>query len=205
VVHDVSGVGAALDLNVGDTTAVSWLPGALSVNAATNIASGGPATKLADAINSSTELTLEAWIAPATDNQPQPGSIANMSATNSDLNLVLHQLPTETGSDNRYSARIRTGGGSKVLKAPVSTLTAGLTHVVYILDAQGVVHFYIDGVKVADRDLENPFVAWNPAFPLILANNPANSEPWFGQFHLLTVYNRSLSPAEISQHFLAGP
>ena len=205
MVHDVSGVGTALDLQVANAAAVSWLPGALSVDSATDISSAAAATKLADAVNSTTELTLEAWVAPASDNQPQPGSIANMAGAGSDLNLVLHQLPTDNGSANRYSARIRTGGGSKVLKAPVSTLSAALTHVVYLRDAQGEVHFYINGLKVADRDLVTPFVPWDPTFPLILANNPANAEPWFGQFHLLAFYNRTLSPAEIGQHFLAGP
>ena len=70
MVHDVSGVGTALDLQVANAAAVSWLPGALSVDSATDISSAAAATKLADAVNSTTELTLEAWVAPASDNQP---------------------------------------------------------------------------------------------------------------------------------------
>jgi len=50
-VFDVSGVGVALDLTIGDVGAVSWVSGGgLSVDAATVVSSGGPASKVIDAV-----------------------------------------------------------------------------------------------------------------------------------------------------------
>ena len=49
IVHDVSGVGAALDLEVANPAAISWLPdGGISFDAQILVASQDPATKIVE-------------------------------------------------------------------------------------------------------------------------------------------------------------
>jgi PKD repeat protein len=79
-VHDVSGVGSPLDLNVDNAGAVSWVSGGLAINASTLVASAGAATKVIDATRATTELAIEAWLKPGTTSQDGPARIVTLSA-----------------------------------------------------------------------------------------------------------------------------
>jgi len=81
-VVDWSGAGdVPLDLTVADSAAVSWGAGTLSVDAATVIASAGPADEFTTAIRASGAFTLEAWITPAEPDQAGPARIVTRGWT----------------------------------------------------------------------------------------------------------------------------
>ncbi|UCE76879.1 MAG: hypothetical protein JSU62_01250, partial [Gammaproteobacteria bacterium] len=66
VVHDLSGVDTPLDLRIADTSRTRWLPGGgLDVIRPTRIAGTGAATKVSEGIKATNEITIEAWIQPA--------------------------------------------------------------------------------------------------------------------------------------------
>jgi hypothetical protein len=68
IVHDVAGDGEPLDLVINDPAAVQWVSGGLAVNAPALLAANAPATRLVEAVKSSNEITIEAWIKPASLN-----------------------------------------------------------------------------------------------------------------------------------------
>jgi hypothetical protein len=72
LVKDTSGVGAALDLTIGDPLAATWGDGFLTVTAPVLIQSAGPATKIYDACSGSNAVTVEAWVKPATLDTGRP-------------------------------------------------------------------------------------------------------------------------------------
>lgn len=79
-VHDVSGVGAPLNLTV-ESSGASWLAGSgLVLNSPTLAASSGPATKMIDALQAANVLSIEVWITPANITQDEPIRIVTISA-----------------------------------------------------------------------------------------------------------------------------
>lgn len=65
-IHDVSGVGTPLNLNIEQRDRASWLPdGGLTVLQEARILSVGPTTQLNEVCMASNELTVEVWVNPA--------------------------------------------------------------------------------------------------------------------------------------------
>jgi hypothetical protein len=208
MVNDVSGVGSPLDLSVGNEAAVSWVPGGLVVNASTVIASAGAATKVIDTCRATDELTIEAWIKPANATQDGPARIVTLSAGLYERNFTLGQGLWGSQPSDLYDVRLRTtetdNSGMPSLTTPAGSLTTELSHVVYTRDSSGVARIYIDGVERVSGTVGGDF-NWDESYPLALANELTGDRPWLGEFHLVAIYNRALSQAEVTQNFLAGP
>ncbi len=49
------------------------------------------------------------------------------------------------------------------------------------------------------------FRTWDPTYHLLLGNEGTMNRAWRGEFHLVAVYDRPLTPEEVSQNFSAGP
>ena len=76
-VHDASGIGEALDLQLENTTGVTWLPGeGLRLDSPAVLTSISPALKLFNAFKATEALTIEAWVTPANTTQGGPARIA---------------------------------------------------------------------------------------------------------------------------------
>ena len=92
-IRDISGVGDALDLQVGPPDATAWQPsgGLLFEKPGAFAASREPAGKVADACRKSNELTIEAWVTPSTVNQIGPARIVTVSLDTSRRNFTLGQ------------------------------------------------------------------------------------------------------------------
>jgi hypothetical protein len=204
MVYDRSGVGTAVDLTIGDPTAVSWLSGGgLSVNSATTISSGVVAAKLVDALTASGEVTLEAWVKPANITQRGPARIMALSqnAYPNGGNFVMGQ------ERSIYDVRLRSTTtdtyGKPSLSSPTGSLTTGLTHVVFTRAVSGETKLYLNGALAASGTTAGDFSNWGD-FALGLANEPTGARPWMGELHLVAVFDRALSEAEVSQNYLAG-
>jgi regulation of enolase protein 1 (concanavalin A-like superfamily) len=201
-VTDFSGVGAPLNLTIGSPGAVTWIPGALSINSSALINSGGPATKIISAAQTANALTVEAWVKPANTTQSGPARIVSLSPDLFNRDMTLGQ------SGNSYDMRLRTTGSSDngvpSIITPAGTATTDLTHVVYTWDTAGTARFYVNGVEAITAPAGGNLSNWNPAYALNLANEATGDRPWLGELHLVAIYNRALSAAEVGHHFTVG-
>jgi uncharacterized repeat protein (TIGR01451 family)/uncharacterized repeat protein (TIGR02543 family) len=201
-VHDVSGVGAPLDLTVEDETAVGWIPsGGLSINSSTIVASVVTATKIIETCKGSDEISIEAWIKPANTTLGGPARIVTLSDGAYDRNFTLAQQASA------YNTRLRTtetnGNGIPSLTAGAVT-TGEASHIVYTRDASGVARLYVNGVEVGSRDdISGDFSNWDEGFRFGLANEFGAARAWLGELHLVAIYSRALSQADVIQNFEA--
>ena len=84
------------------------------------------------------------------------------------------------------------------------TLTAELTHVVYTRSAAGEEKIYINGDEIVSGNREGDFSNWSSGYFLGISNEITGDHPWLGEFHLLAVYNRTLSRDEVLQNYEAN-
>ena len=206
-VHDVSGVGSPLDLTVEDEAAVAWMPaGGLSINSSTIVSSAVAATKIINAGKGSNEISIEAWVKPA--NTTQGPSSPVRIVTLSDVLDGAHKRNFTLGQkEDTYDVRLRTTATDE---NGIPSLTAGtvntdeLSHVVYTRDTSGVARLYVNGVEVGSRsDITGDFSNWSDDFRFALANEFGVDRTWLGELHLVAIYSRALSPAEVIQNFEA--
>jgi aryl-phospho-beta-D-glucosidase BglC (GH1 family) len=208
VVNDLSGVGAPVLLMIDNTGAVHWIPGALSVNSSTVIATVGAATKLIDAVKSTNEITIEAWVKPSSISQNGPARIVTLSPDLFGRNFTLGQGVFGAASDV-YDVRLRSTGtstnGVPSLTTPAGDLVTALTHVVYTRNLPGTARIYINGVERASGSATGDLSNWDDSFRLGIANELSGDRPWLGEFHLLAFFQRALSSADVLQNYAAGP
>jgi hypothetical protein len=198
-VNDVSGVGTPLNLTVDNASAVTWLPGALSIDSNTLVQTAGTATKVINASEASNEVTVEAWVLPANLSQTGPAAIVTMSQNHVKRNVTLGQ------SGTAYSGQLRTSstgqGGTQHSASGTASLT--LSHVVYTRSSTGAVRIYVNGTQVATETLTGNLSSWSN-YELALGGELSGTRYWTGDLHLVAIYSRALSSTEVRQNFLAG-
>jgi hypothetical protein len=210
-VRDQSGVGQPLDLVIERTDSVTWSPGKLLVHTGTRLACGAEPTKILDHCKSSNAFTVEAWIAPASEYQGGPARIVGLSFNEGSHNFVLGHGQCETDfSDTGLCVRRRTSlvthpAGIPGFSTPVGVITAQVTHVVYSRAMSGDEAFHINGDLASSQNQQGDLSIWDSYHRLILANEHGIDRKWLGTYHLVAIYDRALSPAEITQNFNAGP
>ena len=108
-----------------------------------------------------------------------------------------------------YSLRLRTtesdANGQPSLHTPPVTLQERLIHLVFARDQAGQDRLYLDGAQVAARQAAGSFANWDGGFALALANEVSGDRPWLGSYHLVAIYGRALTAAEVSQNHQFGP
>lgn len=207
VVHDLSGTGSPLDLTIKKSSQVRWGAGNLEITGFTPIASNGPATKLIDAAKASDAVTVEAWVTPATVAQ-YSARILTISPKATVRNLTVTQGLFTQHDTTLASLRLRTtataSNGQEVL-SPSGSVQPTLTHVVCTVAADGVIRIYVNGASVAQAKTSGTLDNWNASYPLILADEQSGGRGWRGTYHLIAIYDRALSAAEVQQNYAAGP
>ncbi|HAJ62161.1 MAG TPA: hypothetical protein DCP31_25395, partial [Cyanobacteria bacterium UBA8543] len=212
-VKDVSGVGEPLNLIIENPAAKTWLPGGgLAINAPTIVKSAGAAKKLTQACKATNEITIEAWIKPASTATPKagiPARIVTLAQDGPNGNISLQQgLWDNKQASDFYGVRLRTtttgNNGEPLLVTPPGTLKTDLTHVVYTRDAAGVARLYINGVKQANTTIGGDFSNWDANYRLALADELSRERYWLGEYHLVAIYSCALSAAEVRQNYQAG-
>jgi len=203
VIQDRSGVEQPVHLQVAEGSVVQVADGALAIRQSSLIASPEPATPIVQACRESNEITIEAWVRPASLQQQGPARILTLSRDPGQRDFTLGQ------QDDRYIVRLRTTGtdanGIPSLDAPRGSLTTDLTHVVYTRAADGTAHIYINGEEAVTGRVAGDLSNWNDSFRLALANELTRDRPWLGDIHLVAIYSRALSAAEVRTNFDAGP
>jgi len=206
VVFDRSNVSPALDLTIADLGNVTWGDRYLSIDAATSLSSSGAATKVYDRATATGELTVEAWIKPATvvPVGTPPDRIISMSEGTSNRNFLLGQDGTHFAARFRADGEASNNGNPQVVTTD-GTATTSLTHVVFAHRADGAEVLYVDGVENTTFSRLGGLSTWDASYAIVVANETSQNREWLGELHLIAVYERALDAAEVSQNFLAGP
>ncbi len=212
-VTDVSGVGDPLNLTIRDENKVIWGPNSLSVIGATKIRSGEPALKLWDVFTDTSHdssIAIEAWVSPANTVQSGPARMITYSDNASYRNFTLGQ------AENTFNMRLRTGfeiddnnrnGTKPFLLSSAGSLSASLTHVVFVRNAQWDTFIYVNNEIVTEEGAytDDFYDNWDDTYEFGLGNEINDERPWLGEFFLVAIYNQWLTPEEIAQNFAAGP
>ncbi len=207
-VSDISGVGDAMDLIIGDPGNVTWADYTLTVNNATILSSAGAATKLIDTITQTNEITIEAWLTPTNVTQDGPARIITLSTDTSERNFTLGQglwgsLPSDT-IDVRFRTTATDLNGQPSLTTSAGTMSANLTHVVFTRNIDGNAKVYINNSLVAEDVVAGDLSNWDTTYAFALANEITGGRPWFGTFHLAAIYSQALTAGQIAQNYNAG-
>lgn len=208
VVHDVSGVAPAMDLDINDRFNVGWLNGGgLVVNDSTHIQSDGPAEKLYDRIaapgTGSGEITVEAYVIPDSLNQFGPARIVTMSDNSQQRNFTLAQ----EGDDVVFRLRTTTTGnnGLNPQTQANNVLEVEPVHLVATRTASGVATIYVNGAEEESRDdIDGNLSNWDDEMLFGLANEfGGDDRTWLGTLFEVAVYDRALTGEEVRQNFRA--
>lgn len=208
LVHDLSRVGVPINLTLDNESAARWSPKGLLLLAPTIVASEGPVTRIVQACKASNELTLEAWIRPATvAPAAKDGRILTLSADPMNQDFMLGQ-DEMNGPTKSYFVRLRTTTtdlvGKPALASPDGSAAVKLTHVIYTRGASGTAVLYIDGLESARTTVGGTLSSWSEGFRLSLGNEMTKDRPWLGEYHLAAVYSRALSAEDVKQNYRAG-
>ena len=202
IVRDRSGFGEPLNLRIDKPQSTLIRNGKMFISSSVLIASDGPATKLIEAIRQTGELTIEIWMKPLDLNQSGPARVVSLSNDTSQRNLTLGQ------DKGRLDVRLRTSStdnnGQPSTSGPENSLATKLSHVVFTRNASGDVGLYQDGKRIVSGNVAGDFTNWSHDFRLSIANEISGDRPWLGDLHLVALYNRALSDAEVTQNHFAG-
>ena len=81
--------------------------------------------------------------------------------------------------------------------------TLNLSHVVYTRSSTGAVRIYVNGTQVATGTLTGNLSSW-ANYNLALGGELSGTRFWRGELHLVAIYSRALTAAEVRQNWLAG-
>jgi hypothetical protein len=57
---------------------------------------------------------------------------------------------------------------------------------------------------VITSDQGGTFSTWNALYELSIGNTPLSDRPFYGAVHLVAIYDRALTDADVAQNFAAG-
>lgn len=208
IVSDTAGVDPPVSPTIATAASVTWAPGTLAVTAPVDINTGFATNRLVAAVRDSSELTVEAWVTPASASQTgtvagQPARIVSITVANIGTHyLGLGQLDTTWAAQVKTDAMgVGSHGGPNLVNGTVAAGT--LTHLVVTSDATHR-RLYVDGVMVEDAK-GGSLAAWKPERTFALAGDPGGRNTWLGTLHLVAMYDRALTADEVATNLRAGP
>jgi len=204
VAYDTSGVEPALNLNLsGD---VSWV-GGWGINVRSGKAQGSTSAsrKLHDLIQGTGEYTIEAWVAPGNVAQ-EDARIVSYSGGTTTRNFMLGQTLYSYDFYNRASTTNQAGDPVLATSADDEDLQATLQHVVATYDPVNGRRIYVNGQYTDDLDPSSggTLADWDDTFAFVLGNEVSGDRQFQGVFRLVAVFNRALTPEQVTQNFEAG-
>jgi hypothetical protein len=205
-VGESSGVAPPVTMTIADGASIAWRGGSLDVSNAVDINSGfGTVNRLVAPCEASDEVTLEAWVTPASATQTgtagQPARIATMTSKNiSTHQIAIGQLGGTWSGQVRTSAATDAHGGPILQNGVVST---SATHLVLTSTATART-LYVDGVAVADA-LGGTLDSWETRRTFAIAGDPGRRNTWLGTIHLVAMYDRALDATDVMTNYRAGP
>jgi len=207
VISDQSGRAQPFNLTVNKPIHTYWLPGqGMRITKNTMIYGEQPLTHLFDQFSSSNEITLEAWIEPASLNQSGPARIMTLSADSDHRAFSLMQEGNV--SDFEYVVRLNTSttdaNGYPEISTSNDFFTLGLHHVVYTRNNQGEEYIYVNAKEMYKGERLGNLGLWAENNHFALANEISQDREWNGIIYLAAVYSRALDYQEIVKNYDAG-
>ncbi len=206
IAYDTSGVEPELDLNL--TGNYTWDAGWGVVFAPGSKAQGTTtaSAKLYNALTSTGEFSIEAWVSPA--NVAQTGAnIVSYSGGPKVRNATLTQKAFQYQANVRSSVT-DTNGAPPLVTNPNNMLAqAALQHVVLTYDPVSGRKIYVDGVFSGDVDATGggTLANWDNTFALVVGNETSGTANQFqGELRMVAIHNRALTLAQIQQNYAAG-
>jgi hypothetical protein len=203
--YDTSGVEPSLDLTfTGDIT---WVGGW-----GVSIQNGGKlqgtsfaSSKLYNLIQSTGEYSIEAWVAPS----DAADKMAYITAYAGGAKAGNFSLEQDVGNYGFLGQNSNTDqNGAPALETPTANmvLQPTLQHVVATYDPINGRQIYVNGVLVANGDPQKggDLSAWDNTFALVLGNDPSSMHPFTGEIRLVAIYDRALTPAQVTMNFNAN-
>lgn len=190
----------AMDLTITPTSAVEWVQDGIKVTAPVVIQTT-EATKLIN-LSLVEEMTIEAWVRPATQAQYGPARILSHSLDGDDLggNFVFGQ---DGGTfETRMRATTRDHWGKPGIRVD-GVLGTDLEHLVYTFK-DNVATVYVNGQSVATMDIPGTLDSWGDNFKFTIANEGDGGRPWLGTVYLVAIYDEALTPTEVMTNFQEG-
>ena len=207
IAFDTSGVDPAIDLTLsGD---IEWF-GGYGINIRSGRAQGSAAAsrKLTNAITSTGEFAIEAWVVPANVTQ-EDAYIISYSGSNTARNVTVGQ-----NLYNYFALTRSSNAGEDAANGMPAIATAddaevaqaSLQHVVVNYDPVEGRSIYVNGQWTGDLDPAPPGTlgSWNESFAFILGNEASGERQWQGVIRQAAVHNRVLTPEQIQQNFEVG-
>ena len=202
-IKDKAASGEPLDLKVLNKETVEKSNGVLSIKGKTLIRSEKPAKKIIDAIKTSGQITIEAWVTPAKIKQKGPARIISLSKDTTNRNFTIGQ------DINKFDFRFRTTktdrNGLPSVTSSSSEFETSLTHIIYSREKGGKTTVYVNGRKVSSKTVSGDLKAWDNSYYFSLGNELTADRPWLGAYHMVAVYSKSFNPDQAKRHFDAGP
>jgi len=206
IAYDTSGVEPELDLNL--TGNYTWDAGWGVVFAPGSKAQGTTtaSAKLYNALTSTGEFSIEAWVSPA--NVAQTGAnIVSYSGGPKVRNVTLSQKTFQYQANVRSSVT-DTNGAPPLVTNPNNMLAqAALQHVVMTYDPVNGRKIFVNGVFSGDADTVGggTLANWDNTFALVVGNETSGTANQFqGELRMVAIHNRALTLAQIQQNYAAG-
>lgn len=204
-VADQSQVAPLHDLTISDPSNVTWGTDHLTIDAGTLLSTTGAATKVHSRATASGELTVEAWVRPADITQGGPARIISMSTSASLRNFLVAQEMSTFATRFRAEGQTGSDNGSPTVFSSTASASPQLVHLVFTHGTNGDEIIYIDGAVDTTFARVGGLSQWDASYPIVVANEADLGRDWLGELHLIAVYERALSAAEVEQNFTAGP
>jgi hypothetical protein len=204
-VADTSGAGSPVPLEVissGGSTAPAFVNGTLVATSPARLVSSRN-TRLPPDCASATAVTFEIWVRPGAVSQgsvTEPAYVAGIAGDVANRDVALMQAGTKWLAQVRTTAA--TSGMPNLISASNVNPTA-MAHVVVVADSMQRV-LYVDGVAEATGAPGGPS-GWDPSYAMTVFDEYQHARWWVGSAAMVALYNRALTPAEISRHHALGP
>ena len=203
IVYDISNYGVPEHLSIEDPDHVSWhAECGLTINSNTIIESYSNNSKVINAVKTTNEITVEAWVQPANLTQSGPSRIVTISKNTGERNVTLGQ------EGSAAVARLRTTGvdnnGRPDFTTNNNVLTTTLQHIVYTRNSAGQEYIYVNGTQVTSGTRTGDFSNWDSSHKLALVNEITENRSWLGTLYLVGIYNKALSAADVNTNYQAG-
>ena len=165
--------------------------------------------KISSACKLSNELTIECWIKTSDAISMLPSKILGLEDENQ-IAFSLSCIKNEPNSTRiRYFINLNTnttdnnGKPDFLIEQPVESNV--LHHIVFTHSHTGEESIFINNELAASGFRPPKFDSWIDQYTLVVANDLAENNPWYGNLYLFAIYNRSLEPSEIAQNYFASP
>ncbi len=202
LVRDQSGSDKPMHLRIDSMRGVQRSGNALKITGKSRLIADQSPVGMIKSIQETGAFTIEAWITPGNTTLKGPARIVTLSRNGSERNFTLGQ------DGSKFDVRCRSTktdkNGLPSLSSTSKSLSTDLTHVVFTLSKDHVSRIYLNGKLNNEGKVDGDLKAWKTNVQFALGNEVKDDRQWKGTFHMVALYNRDLSPQEITTHYKAG-